>query len=557
MILRRILRSLEEKLKKSDPANQRLLVEGFRNFFSQSVLAVLGWISWNFFQPVTLNFSVAATCIALSSILVWSRWYRSAAVICVALVGYCLILSFTATYILATDQQRIRYGQVGGVSYLEVPSHSPIIDLIPSKLIRPRLISVISCGGMKVAKLPLLPFTATKADRMLFDSPLQFRRLPPLSYEGLQAYIATSVGDSDGRKEIGFAASFRRISDSINLTSIFPRSILCMDNSVPLIPVMEILPWNPDQTNQLVATVAKVFSLRDLYLMRGTIAPQFIRTLSLDNDESSYKSLLDFTTNSLVFVMLQGNLLAESRADIRNRLCITIESNPSAFSGPFSSLSKLIKREIAYSVGRTFRSIYPACHIDDDIFNEIDSLPTRVQEIPNWITAMSNCSRSQTPGELLSCVNGSAFYHLKDENCEASYCGAALTGVISPEDEVRFYEKPIESRVVSQEGRLIEPPTLDSVECPTLRDSYEDLYLLNWRAAQAWSIWDKPAECTSPEWQSRFIQSKEARKAALRCARQKKGLNVMVTDADADMVYDLSRMNYCNPSFDKFYNPRF
>jgi hypothetical protein len=372
---------------------RKLFSDNAAAYIFQIIPAILVWLLWDFFEPFTLTFWIAAISIASSSFLAWSHWYRSAAAICAALVAYCLILPFTATYVLTTDQQRIRYRQVNGASYLELPSNSPITDLLPSKLIRPRLISVISCGGMKVAKLPLLPFTATKADRTLFDSPLQFRRLPLLSYEGIDAYIETSVGNSDKQRAIGFAASFGRKYDSINLTSIFPRSISCMENFAPLIPVMEILPWNPDQTNQLVATVAKVFSLRDLYLLHGTITPQFIRTLSIDNDASSYKSLLDFTSDSLIFVMLQGNLLAESRADIRNRLCITIESNPSAFSGPFSPLSKLIKREIAYSVGRTFRSIYPACHIDDDVFNEIDSLPMHTKEIPNWITAMSNCSR--------------------------------------------------------------------------------------------------------------------------------------------------------------------
>jgi hypothetical protein len=554
MILRQIRRLVEEKLKNGDPDRQRSFVEGLRNSFSWLILAVPGWILSNFFQPITFNFLIAAICFALSSCLLWYRWYRSAAVICGALAGYCLILSLTATYILATDQQGIRYGQVGNVSYLELPSNSPVIDLLPSKLIHPRLISVITCDGMKVAKLPLLPFTATKADRTQFDSPLQFRRLPLISYDGLEAYIETFVGESDGRKEIGFGASFARIFRDVNITSIFPRSISCMENFVPLIPVMEILPWNPDQTNQLISTVAKVFSFRDVYVHGTTITPQIIRTLSIDNDESVYKSLLDFTSDSILSVVLQGNLLAESRADIKNRLCITIESNPGAFSGPFSSLSKLIKREIAYSVGRTFRSIYPACHIDDDVFNEIDTLPTHVQELPNWITAMSNCSRSQTPGELLSCLGDSPFYHRKGDNCEARYCGAALTGAISPEDVVGFYEKPFDNHVVSREGSLIEPSTLDNVECPTLRDTYEDLYLLNWRAARAWSIWDKPVQCTSPEWQSRFMQAKEASKAELRCAREK-GFGGP-TDDDTDMVFDLSHMSYCDPSFDKLKNQR-
>jgi hypothetical protein len=238
MILRRIRQLVQEQLKNA----LRSFVENFPDWLSQFILVLLGWILWNFLQPLTFNFWIAATCLAISSFSVRSRSYGLAAVICVALVGYCLFLSLRVTYILETDQQRIRYGQVSRVSYLELPSNSPIIDLIPSKLIHPKLISVISCDGMKVAKLPLLPFTSTKADRTLFDSPLQFRRLPLLSYEGPEASIATSVGDSDGRKRIGFEASFRRTSGSINLTNLFPRSISCMENTVPLIPVMEILP---------------------------------------------------------------------------------------------------------------------------------------------------------------------------------------------------------------------------------------------------------------------------------------------------------------------------
>jgi hypothetical protein len=545
MILGRIYRIVQEQL--TNP-----FVEELRNLVSWFILAVPLWLLRGFFQPLTLNFWVAATYLAISWFLVRTRSFRYAGAAslaaCLALVGYCSFLSLTATYILATDQDRIRYGQVSGVSYLEIPSTFPIIDRLPPELIRPRLISVISCGGVKVAKLPLLPFTPTKADRTLPASPLQFRRLPLLSYDGLEASIETSVGKNDGQKGIGFSVSFVHIFRSINLTNLFPRSISCMDNSIPLIPIMEILPWDPDHTNQLISAVAKVYTLRDVYL-HGTATPQIIRTISLHNDESSYNSLLDFTSDSLMFEMLQGNLLAESRADIRNRLCITIKRDQSAFSGPFASLSKMMKRSLAYAAARTFKSIYPACDIEDEVFSQIDSLPLNAQEFPNWVTAMSNCSRSQTASDLLSCLGNSPFYHRKDENCEAAHCGAALTGVVSSEDEVRSYEKPFDGRVVSGDGHLIEPSTLDPVECPTLRDAYEDSYLLNWRGARAWSIWDKPAQCMSPEWQSRFLQSKEDHKSELRCARQK-GFGAP-TDDDVDRLYDLTRAAYCSPSFDK------
>jgi hypothetical protein len=454
----------------------------------QLLVVALAWLFSDFFAPLTVPFWVAIICVLLSLGLIWYRHYLLATGIVAVLIVYVTALALHATYVLATDQQHTRLRQVGEISYLEVPTNSYLFGFLPASHIRQKLISIISCDSMRIAKLPLLPYSPIRADKGLLDSPLPFRRLRMLTYNTLNAYVQTSVGGADEKSVVSFGFGFQpNESSQTILTDLFPRSFACTDNSVPLIPVMEMLPWNPDQSAQLVSAVAKVFSLRSAYL-HSRVTLETIRSLDMGSGESHYKSLLDFTSNSLILRMLQGNLFAESRADAQDRLCIIVESDPVAFSGPFSPMREQMKRELARSAGRKYRSAYPACHIDDGVFTQIESEAADSKDSSSWVAAMSRCASARTADELRLCIEDSTVHQQKDRNCDVTFCGAPISGRIPDEKTMRFYEKKFDDYVVFPAGKLIEIAKLETVTCPILRDSAEELHALVWWERRASSI---------------------------------------------------------------------
>jgi hypothetical protein len=522
-------------IKAGDKARKFLSDHGI-GLAAKFAVGLLAWLFSEFFTPSTVPFWVAVACVLLSLVLFWYRRHLVATGIIVVLLAYMAALALNAKYVLATDQQHIRLRTAEGTSYLEIPANSYLFALLPSDAFHQKVISLISCGGFTVAKLPLLPYAPIRGENAPFHSPLPFRRLPMLSHNILGAYLETKIGKSDANEAIGVAFGFSaNDSSQISLTDLFPRTFTCTENSVPLIPIIEILPWHPDQSAYLISAVSRVLSFRAAYL-GGQVTLESIRALDMEFIESDYKSLLDFISNSLIFRMLKGNLFAEARADIQDRICVIAESNPVAFSGPFASMKEQMYHELARSSGRKYKLAYPACHIDDSAFAKIESEIAELRSEPSWTTAMLECEGTKTSDELRLCIEEKRTHQPNKRNCEVTLCDGSLNGRISDETAMRFFEKRFSEYVVS-EGQLVPIERLDGVPCPKTNDKAEDLYMLIWRERRALSILNQPYECLSDDWNQRYLRHKASRTKTLQCARQK-GLPVNITDADSDDVFD-------------------
>jgi hypothetical protein len=442
----------------------------------QFVLASLAWLFSEFFAPSTASFWLALVFIVLSIGMIWYRHYFWAAGIVAVLIAYMTALAMHATYVLATDQSHTRLRTIDGISFLEVPASSYLYALLPSSTFDQKVISVNSCGGVTVAKLPLLPYARIRVEGTPFNSPVAFRRLPMLAHKTLMAYIETVTGKSDAneRTGLGFGFSADR-SVQTPLTDVFPRTFACAESSIPLIPVLEILPWRPDQPARLISAASKILSFRSSYL-HGQLTLEAVRALDMGPAEDDYKFLLDFVFNSLVFRMLEGNLFAEAKADILDRLCVIVESSPTAFSGPFAPMKEQMYRELARAYGIKYKLAYPACHIEDSTFAQIEE-EAQAQSENSLIAAMQKCESAKTPRELRICIEDQRAHQPKDNNCDVTLCGTPLSGKIPDESAIRFYERRFDDYVVS-DGRLVSLKKLESESCPKLRDAAEDLHML-------------------------------------------------------------------------------
>src|SRR5262249_49388658 len=121
---------------------------------------------------------------------------------------------------------------------------------------------------------------------------------------------------------------------------------------LPLLPILEALPWEPGQASRLIEAVMKVDAFRSTY-QTGVFSVDEVASLQMGGDSGVYRALLDFLTYSLLERMLEGNVLAEPRADILNKLCVIVEHDHRAFLGPFITLKQALQRRIIHAVRRT------------------------------------------------------------------------------------------------------------------------------------------------------------------------------------------------------------
>jgi hypothetical protein len=502
---------------------------------AQFVLASLAWLFSEFFAPSTASFWLALVFVVLSIGLIWYRHYFWATGIVAILIAYMTVLATHATYVLATDQSHTRLRTVDGISFLEVPASSHLYALLSSGTFDQKVISINSCGGLAVAKLPLLPYARIRVEGTPFHSPVAFRRLPMLAHKTLMAYVETVTGKSDANEKTGLGFRFSADgSVQAPLTDLFPRTFACAESSIPLIPVLEFLPWHPDQPARLISAVSKVLSFRSSYL-HSQLTLEAIRALDMGSAEDDYKLLLDFVFNSLIFRMLEGNLFAEAKADILDRLCVLVESSPVAFSGPFAPMKELMYKELARSYGRKYKLAYPACHIEDSTFAQIEE-EEQVQSDNSLIAAMQKCESAKAPRELRLCMEDQRAHQPKENNCDVTFCGTPISGKISDESAIRFYEKRFDDYVVS-DGRLVSLKELESASCPKLQDTAEDLHMLVWRERRALAILNQPYKCSSNDWSDSYARQKASRIATLQCARQK-GISVKLTDEESNNLFD-------------------
>lgn len=218
--------------------------------------------------------------------------------------------------------------------------------------------------------LPLLPYKPLFLENNIVDE-LGFRRLPDLQFENVRLNIEASIGrlsPSGGAPHGSFELEFGFSSTeqaTIPLTWVFPRSLKCKQNDIPLIPLLEVLPWNPDDVGSLVEAAFKVDQLRQSY-PEHSISLDRLRQMRM-NDDGTYGALLDFFVYSLMYEMFDGNVFAQMRAHLGNTLCTLVDSHPSAFSGPFGALPDNFIRRLVAQLKSNIRLVAPACHVSEDL----------------------------------------------------------------------------------------------------------------------------------------------------------------------------------------------
>ena len=238
----------------------------FVPFILGAIPACIAYLLREFFEPFSGWSVFALFCTIIIVGTAAARFYRAAALASLAFVIFITALSLSASYLIASDQYRLRYRTVDGASYLEFPKQFALIKLIAGD----RLITVGKCDATNVAMLPLLPFKPLFRENNIIDK-TGFRRLPDLQFENVRLnievsidHISTSSGKPHG--SFGFGFGFSSTSHAtIPITWIFPRSMNCQQDHVPLIPILEVLPWNPNDVNSLVEAVIRVDQIRQDY----------------------------------------------------------------------------------------------------------------------------------------------------------------------------------------------------------------------------------------------------------------------------------------------------
>jgi hypothetical protein len=157
--------------------------ERVQGIFPTLATLVLSWVL-TFLGLFTPAFFTVSAFLFISFVLILFRRYALSYITLGLLLALVTGLTVSSDYIIASDGDTAHYGRVNGISYLELPEN--VASVLPKAIVDQRLISIISCAGTKVAKLPLLPFTPIEADKDFFDSPFAFRRFFPFRFDQLR-----------------------------------------------------------------------------------------------------------------------------------------------------------------------------------------------------------------------------------------------------------------------------------------------------------------------------------------------------------------------------------
>ena len=350
-------------------------------------------------------------------VLIAARRYLASVSAFLMFVFFVVILCLGAPYQIASDQFRLRFRTVEGTSYLEFPERLHFLKSIARSFGTHRLITIANCDDTKVAELPLLPYEPMFLENNIVDT-VGFRRLPDLQLENIELNVEVFVDHStpsDGTPHgsLGFEFGFSSTDQAtIPLTLPFPRSMKRKKNNVPLIPILEVLPWTPDDVGSLVKASIKVDQFRKSY-PEHPISLDQLRQIRM-TDDGTYGALLDFAVYSLMYQMFDGNVFAQMRAHLGNTLCAVVDSHPSAFSGPFGALPDNFIRRLVAELKSKITQVAPACRVSEELVRAYESsgspdepmLPFDVtfKKCLNTTTSMAQClKRDDEPKSKATC----------------------------------------------------------------------------------------------------------------------------------------------------------
>jgi hypothetical protein len=488
------------------------------SFVSQIPTLLVGGFFFEFLEPGSLLFFMAAALTLALFVLVKLRRRRLAMLALVSLLGFAPVLSLSANYYIASDQARLRYRTSEGASYIEFPSHVSFLSSMVSKYAEDIMINVVTCGDVKVARLTLLPYRPLYADRDLIISPFGFRRLPEIKFERVELSVNATSGavllpNGKQKRSLGASVGFSPPDTAtLPITKVLPRSILCLDNRVPLLPIFEVLPWNPDDTRALIKAVTRIGHFREAY-PDSTISLDRLLQLRMGDSDGAYKSLLDFFIYSIAYHTFSGNVFAEVRADIGNQLCVIAENRPEAFSGPFNSLPQNFLRQIIAEAGARHQLAYPACHVPEGLLERYQTPPT-ADPFP-FFSTFRTCIENAT--EIATCLQQDDAPR-PETKCDPS-CSIPTGQTDFSEELFQLYDEKFLAVASTAGNQLVGIKTIKPEECPTLRDTQEQRQFIYWWRVQSTAILTEPFMCSSPQWLSKLAESHAMAKSVISCAK--------------------------------------
>lgn len=282
-----------------------------------------------------------------------------------------------------------------------------------------------------------------------------------------------------------------------------------MEKGVPLLPIIEVLPWDPNDTISLIRAIIRADRLREMY-PGGVISLENLSQLRMPDDTGQYKALFDFLIYSLEYRVFAGNVFAKVRADFGNKLCVIAQNRQSAFLGPFSSFSENFYRQIAGEMGPKYKTVYPACQISDELLRSYQELKTDLNAIP-FLATIQSCLT--TAGSLRECLaNDDVATSCADQPCTSKPSEGTL---------FEIYDDSFSEIVARKENKLAEISTIRPDECPELRDTQEEREFVLWWLAHANKILTEPAQCLSTAWQSNYFRSLDEERKTFACAEQR------------------------------------
>lgn len=489
--------------------------------FSGILLGII-LIFKEFFEPFSVWFWLALAWTVLALILIEAKRYFASLLVLLAFFVGIIVLSFTASYQIASDQFRLRYRTVEGTSYLEFPGQINFLTSIAYWWGAKRLITIVACDDTKVAVLPNLPYKPLflSNDRV---NTLGFRRLPNLLLENVTLRIKASVdfrASSNDSPRRSFGVEFEFSADdeaTIPVTTIFPRSMRCTrGNVLPLLPILEVLPWMPDAADSLIEAIKKVEMLRNRYPDHAISLDDLTRIHLPNND--SYSALLDFVSYSLMYQMFDGNVLSEMRANIGNKLCMIVDSHPNAFSGPFEALSENFIRRFVAELKSKIWQVATACNVSGSLVLAYDALTSPDQLLPFEVTFKKCLDSTGSMRERLKKDDPSG----RQTVCDRPSCAWPSQQMLPHEIQLEDYDqKFFSSEVETKQNKLVNINSIKPSACPDLRDHWEDQHFVDWWIDHANQIIKEPMQCSSSNWRADLDRSREELHDALACAAKR------------------------------------
>jgi len=313
-------------------------------------------------------------------------------------------------------------------------------------------------------------------------------------------------------------------------------------NDVALLPILEVLPWDPNNTNSLIEAAVRSDRLRKLYPDK-VLSLEQARDLQMNvADSDSNKALFDFLFYSIAYHTFSGNVFSEARAKIGNKLCAIADSHADVFSGAFAALPEQFLNLIVNEVGSKYQIAYPACHMSNDMLETFQSLVGDNADTPAVVT-FRHCL--ETSGSVAKCL-GQDDTVQPSKGCQSLLCGTMPRSYALQEPLLASYDEKFEDVVATNDGKTVAIRTLSPTNCPKLRDVFEESQFLNWWLTQANSITKAPASCSSADWNRKIADSKALIKSAISCGN-KLGLGYVPKLGDATRSIESFYDFRCNP----------